>query len=77
MDVPGGENTPEIGLIIQIRVKAPVRFNGLDIFKIEATAEMASAAPSRILSLITHAALPMIGPQVHNNICDTARVQIM
>lgn len=74
---PGGENAPEIGPIIQIRVKAPVRFNGLDIFEIEAAAEMASGAPSRILSAITHAALPVMLPKVDNNICDTVRVQIM
>lgn len=29
----GAENSPEIGLIIDICVKAPVRFNGLDIFQ--------------------------------------------
>lgn len=73
---PGGKNTPEIGLIIQLRVKALVRFNGLDIFKIEATAEMASVGPSHILSAITHAALTMIRPGVDNKIRDTVKVQI-
>lgn len=64
--VQEGENTPGIGRTFQIRVKAPARFNGLDIFQIEATTEMASVAPSRILPAITHAALTMIGPQVDN-----------
>lgn len=51
-----GENTPEVGLIIQSRVKAPVRVNGLDIFRIEAITGMTSAAPpSHILSSITQA----------------------
>lgn len=54
---PGGENTPEIGLITQICLKAPAQFNGLHSLKIEAITGMISAAPSHILSTITHAAL--------------------
>lgn len=74
---PGGENTPEMGLIIQICVKAPVRFDGLGIFKIEVAAETASAAASHILPAITHAALTTIGTQVDDETCGGVKVQIV
>lgn len=65
----GGPNSPQIDQVIQIYVKAPVWFNGCDIFKIEATTGLAPVAPSSVMS-ITHAALSTIAPGGDYKKCD-------
>lgn len=69
---PGGHDFSETGLIVHIYVKAPVWFNGLDIFKIDPTTEKASVRsnPSN-----TDAAQTMIGSNGGNKICGIVKSQ--